>query len=238
MLRVVIVDDEHLARQAMRRLLTGRADVEIVGEAETLAEAQETIARLAPDLVFLDIELGGGDDGFALLASLERPPAVVFVTAYAQHAVEAFAVAAADYLLKPVEPARLAESLRRVERQLALRARPAAIELKTPKRTLLAQPENIAALVAEGDFTRVFVAGEPPLMILRTLTNFESQLPSPPFLRLGRSVMVNRDRLRRIETPSRGTGLLTLDGMAEPLAIGRAAAQRLREALAVNSGSR
>lgn len=243
MLRALIVDDEHLARQAMRRLLGNRADVEIVGEAESATEARAAIESTKPDLVFLDIELGGEGDGFDLLATLARPPVVVFVTAYPEHAVEAFAVQAVDYLLKPVEPERLAESLARVERQLALQARPvgqmpAAIELKTPKRTLLALPADIAALRADGDFTRVFVAGEPPLMIWRTLAYYESLLPSPPFLRLGRSVIVNRDRLRRIETPQRDHGLLTLDGMTAPLVVGRAAVARLREALAGESGSR
>ena len=117
-MRVLIVDDEHLARQAIRRLLAAHRDAEIVGEAASLAEAMEAIERTAPQLVFLDIELGGGGDGFDLLAALERPPIVVFVTAYAEHAVEAFAVNAVDYLLKPVEPGRLAESLARAERQL------------------------------------------------------------------------------------------------------------------------
>ena len=91
-MRVLIVDDEHLARQAMRRLLAAHPDAEIVGEAASLAEAMDAIERTAPQLVFLDIELGGGGDGFDLLAALERPPIVVFVTAYAEHAVEAFTV--------------------------------------------------------------------------------------------------------------------------------------------------
>jgi two-component system LytT family response regulator len=232
--RVLIVDDEPLARSAMRRLLAAHPTVEIVGEADSTAEALSAIERTQPQLVFLDIEMGGSD-GFDLLAALERPPIVVFVTAYAQHAVEAFAVDAVDYLLKPVAPERLAESLARVERQLAQAALPseaAVIELKTPKRTVLAHPAEIVALRADGDFTRVHVAGQPEVMIWRTLAHFESLLPSPPFLRLGRSLIINRDRLRNIGTPSRAEARLTLEGMAEPLVVGRAAAARLREALA------
>jgi two-component system LytT family response regulator len=234
--RVLIVDDEPLARSAMRRLLAAHPTVEIVGEAESTSEALSAIERTQPQLVFLDIELGGSD-GFDLLAALERPPIVVFVTAYAQHAVEAFAVDAVDYLLKPVAPERLAESLARVERQLAqagLPSEPAVIELKTPKRTVLAQPAEIVALRADGDFTRVHVAGQPEVMIWRTLAHFESLLPSPPFLRLGRSLIINRDRLRNIGTPSRAEARITLEGMAEPLVLGRAAAARLREALAAD----
>ena len=235
-MRVLIVDDEPLARSAMRRLLAAHPTVEIVGEAESTAEALSTIERTQPQLVFLDIELGGGD-GFDLLAALERPPIVVFVTAYAQHAVEAFAVDAVDYLLKPVAPERLGESLARVERQLAQAVLPSeavVIELKTPKRTVLAHPAEIVALRADGDFTRVHVAGQPEVMIWRTLAHFESLLPSPPFLRLGRSLIINRDRLRNVETPSRAEARLTLEGMAEPLVVGRAAAARLREALAAD----
>jgi two-component system, LytTR family, response regulator len=235
--RVLIVDDEHLARQAMRRLLGVHPDAEIVGEAASLAEAMDAIERTAPQLVFLDIELGGGGDGFDLLAALERPPIVVFVTAYAEHAVEAFAVNAVDYLLKPVEPGRLAESLARAERQLD--RGPAAsgvIALRTPKQTVLAQPAEIAALRADGDFTHVFIADQPAVMIWRTLGHFEGLLPSPPFLRLGRSLIINCDRLRKIETPSRAGGQITLEGMSEPLFLGRTAAARLRETLAGEKG--
>jgi two-component system, LytTR family, response regulator len=234
--RVLIVDDEPLARSAMRRLLAAHPTVEIVGEAESIAEATRAIERTEPQLIFLDIELGGGD-GFDLLAALERPPIVVFVTAYAEHAVEAFAVDAVDYLLKPVAPERLAESLARVERQLAQAALPAGsgvIELKTPKRTVLAQPAEIVALRADGDFTRVHVAHQPEVMIWRTLAHFESLLPAPPFLRLGRSLIINRDRLRNFETPSRDAARLTLEGMTEALILGRAATARLREALAAD----
>lgn len=231
----MIVDDERLARQAMRRLLASHPDVEIVGEAEGVADALREIDRTRPQLLFLDIELGGAD-GFDLLARLETPPVVVFVTAYAGYAVEAFAVNAVDYLLKPVDPERLAESLKRADRELA-RDEPAdrtgagVIAFKTPKRTVLAKPSEVVALRADGDFTHVFVADQTALMIWRTLSHFESLLPSPPFLRLGRSLIVNRDRLSNIETPSRETARLMLRGMDEPLKLGRAATGRLREAL-------
>ena len=236
MLRVLIVDDEHLARQAMRRLLADHPEVEIVGEAEGVADALQAIELVKPQVVFLDIDLGG-DDGFDLLAALERPPMVVFVTAYAEYAVEAFAVNAVDYLLKPVEPERLAEALSRAGGALAAAAPPPAgalkgvIALRTPKRTVMARPAEIVAVRADGDFTHVFVADQPALMMWRTLAHFEDVLPSPPFLRLGRSLIVNRDRLRRVETPSREIARIMLEGVAEPLTLGRAAAARLRKEL-------
>jgi two-component system LytT family response regulator len=229
--RVLIVDDEPLARQALRRLLAEHPEVEIVGEAETLSEAAAAVERSRPELLFLDIELGGGRDGFDLLSALPRPPMVVFVTAYAEHAVEAFEVDAVDYLLKPVAPERLAESLERAARHRSNAPRPSVIALRTPKQTVLAQPADIALLRADGDFTHVFIAGQPALMIWRTLGHFESLLPAPPFLRLGRSLIINRDRLRKIETLSRAEARITLDGVAEPVTLGRTAAQRVREAL-------
>jgi two-component system LytT family response regulator len=238
-MRVLIVDDEPLARHAMRRLLASHAGIEIVGEAETLNDAAAAIENAQPDVVFLDIELGGDGDGFDLLASLDRPPLIVFVTAYAEHAVEAFAVDAVDYLLKPVLPERLAESLARAARELT-RSEPrpggGVIALRTPRQTLLTPPADIVALRADGDFTHVFVTGQPAVMIWRTLGHFESLLPSPPFLRLGRSLIINRDRLRKLETASRAEARITLDGIDEPLPLGRTAAQRLREALDEDRG--
>ena len=233
-MRIVIVDDERLARQALRRLLAGHPEAEIVAEAETLAEAVQVIETVTPDLVLLDIELGGDGDGFDVLSRLQRPPLVVFVTAYAEHAVEAFEVAAVDYLLKPVAPERLAESLARAARRLddgRGRAEEKVIALRTPRQTLLAVPSEIVALRADGDFTHVLVAGQPALMIWRTLGHFETLLPSPPFVRLSRSLIVNRDRVRRVESPSRAESRVTLEGLAEPLLLGRTATARLREEL-------
>lgn len=235
MLRALIVDDERLARQAMRRLLAAHPTVEIVGEAETLDEAIAAIERTEPQLVFLDIELGNRGDGFDLLARLARPPLIVFVTAYAEYAVDAFSVNAVDYLLKPVLPERLAETLARVEQHMIRVVASSGqqvqgmIALRTPKQTVLTAPSEIAALRADGDFTHVFVADHPTVMILRTLGHFESLLPSPPFLRLGRSLIINRDRLRKIEAPSRAGARIVLHGIAAPFELGRAAAARLRE---------
>ncbi|GGF69213.1 DNA-binding response regulator [Azorhizobium oxalatiphilum] len=236
MLRVVIVDDEPLAVRAMRRLLLPHGDVVVVGSADTPRSATELLKAEKPDAVFLDVDLGSAT-GFDLLDGLDPAPHVVFVTAHANYAVDAFAAEAVDYLLKPVTPERLAEALARLHR-LKAQAAPQApaeremLELRTPSRTVLAAPEDIAALVAEGDFSRVILAGQPALLIWRTLSHFEGILPSPPFLRLSRSLILNRARLRAFDTPSRDRSRVTLEGIAEPLTLGRVATTRLREALA------
>ncbi|GLK72451.1 response regulator transcription factor [Ancylobacter dichloromethanicus] len=237
MLRVLIADDEPLARRALRRLLAPHADVDLVGEADSLAQAIVLIRQCRPDLVLLDIELNDGD-GFDLLAALETPPLVVFVTAYAEHAVEAFAVAAVDYLLKPVAQERIDTALARVRRLSAPAAKgaDARIELRLPGRVLRCAPADILAVRAEGDFSRVLLAERPALMILRGLGQFEASLPSPPFLRLGRSIIVNCERIVGVEARSRDEVEVALQGMAAPIRLGRAAAARLKSALSARRG--
>lgn len=232
MLRILIADDEPLARRAMRRLMAGREDIEIVGEAESVAQTLDLIADTRPDLIFLDIKLNGGD-GFDLIAQAQDPPKIVFVTAHAEYAVDAFAVEAVDYLLKPVAVERLDAALERVQRLLAGAGKEPAglIELRSASRVVFAALSDIVAVRAEGDFSHVLLADRPAVMMLRSLGQFETQLPSPPFFRLGRSLMVNRDRVRSVDARSRDEVRVTLLGLAEPLLIGRAAAARLREAL-------
>ncbi|MFG1465861.1 LytTR family DNA-binding domain-containing protein [Xanthobacter sp. DSM 24535] len=231
MLRVLIVDDEPRARLGLRRLLADHPNVEVVGEAEAIADTLELIASRRPDLVFLDIALNGSN-GFDVISNFDRPPKIVFITAHPEHALDAFSVAAVDYILKPVDEERLAETIVRVEKALlSERAFHPPIELRTPSRSVLVAPQEIVALKADGDFTQVLLADQGALMMLRTLKHFESQLPSPPFLRLGRSLMINRDRLRRIDVRSRDDIWLTMDGISSPLTIGRMAALRLRAVL-------
>lgn len=239
MLRVLIADDEPLARRAMRRLLAARPNVEIVGEAESVAETLELIACAQPQLLFLDIKLNGGD-GFDLLAASADPPKVIFVTAHAGFAVEAFTVEAVDYLLKPVAPERLDAALERAQRLLEgeRKDRRELIELRTASRVVFSALDDIVAVRAEGDFSHVLLAERPAVMLLRSLGQFEETLPSPPFHRLGRSLMVNIDRVQRVEARSRDEVRVTLLGWPEPLVIGRAAAGRLREVMGGRDASR
>ena len=121
MIRMLLVDDEELARSTMRRALAAIPDIEIAGEAGNGVEAIETIAELRPDAVLLDIEMPGFN-GFEVVQQLANPPIIVFVTAYDEYAVRAFDANAIDYLLKPVQPERLEKTLARVRERLAARA--------------------------------------------------------------------------------------------------------------------
>ncbi len=234
----MLVDDERLARQALRRALATFPDVEVVAEADGVAAAGEALDREKPDGIFLDVQMPGAD-GFRLLEGRKEGPKVVFVTAHAEHAVRAFVVDAVDYLLKPVRVARLGVAVER------LRAACGAdgdwpggyvaddrICLRLPGRTVVAAVDRIVALRAEGDYTRVFVAGEPPLLVGQVLGRYERALPVDRFVRVDRSLMVNRGAVARWRRVSRDEGLLWLTGMAEPVRLGRAAQGRLRAALA------
>ena len=235
MLRALIVDDEHLARASMRRALAADKALEIVGEAGSIPEAVIQLQQKRPNIVFLDIELGRGDV-FDFLSTLNDPPMIVFVTAHAAYAVDAFAVNAVDYLLKPVTQERMAEALSRAKSRLSSKSAadaptPKTIEVRVPGKILRFPESEIVAVKSEGDFVRLYRADGEAIMILNTLSAYEELLSSPPFFRTGRSMILNIDRLRHIETSSRHGSLVTIDGAKEPFVLGSAATIRLRKIL-------
>jgi len=236
MFRVVLVDDEPLAIQGLRQLLASHTDLSVVGEADCAQRASELIRREEPDAVFLDIRMPGAS-GFDLLRRLSKTPKVIFVTAHSEHAVQAFDVHGVDYLLKPVSPERFAVAISRLRSAFALEEgnheylRNDRICLHTPERTIVAALTDVAAIEAEGDFARVFVIGQPPLLICRSLRSYEEALPSPPFIRLDRSLMVNADRIASTEHLSRDEARLHLRGIDRTFALGRTAQSRLKEQL-------
>lgn len=236
MLRVMLVDDEALARQGLRQMLEKIPDLEICAEAENLRQAVAAVPAVRPDALFLDVEMPNGG-GFELLARLKPPPPVVFVTAHSEYAARAFDVDAVDYLLKPVRAERLTVAVERLRAALAnLPESPALGEtdricLRTPGRTLVAPLDKLLLLQADGDFTRATVEGEAPLMICQSVGNYERTLPSPPFARLDRSILLNLSRVVCLRNDSSRGVLVLLRGLDEPIPLGRTAAGRLREAL-------
>lgn len=233
MFRVLIVDDEPLARQKLRQLLGAHPEIFIAGEAEGTQEALGKIRTESYDVIFLDVCMPGAD-GFALLKELEKPPQVIFVTAYSSYAVEAFSFAAVDYLVKPVRPARLAQAISRLQEKsegVPPWQTGDKICFRTPERTIVARLEAIIALKADGDFTRVYVEGESPLLICHKLGHYEQVLPSPPFLRLDRSLMIHLDHIQRIESVDTEHAKLHLSGFSEIFPLGRTARRRLASAI-------
>jgi two-component system, LytTR family, response regulator len=218
-IRTVIVDDEPLARRAVSRRLAAERDVVIVAECADGGEAMEAIARLTPDLVFFDIKMPGPDP-FAVLRRIprEQRPAVVFVTAFDRHAIRAFEVQAVDYLLKPFDDERFAETLRRV-RQARLSgphvpqalARPPVdpqqaaaqpvdrLVVRSRGKVTLLKTDAIEWIEADGDYACLHAAGATH-HVHRSLTELERLLDSRRFARVHRSAIVNLDHVQELRT--------------------------------------
>lgn len=243
-LRTIIVEDEAPARAILREYLGGRDDVEVVAECANGFEAVKAIAELAPDLVLLDIQMPKLD-GFEVLELVERDVAVVFVTAYEEHAVRAFEVHAVDYILKPPSRDRLNEAVERVKRRLA-----AGVSTPVREVTAAARPRRGPApriLVREGAAVHVIPTAELDLVeanddavLLRSrgkvyrkqraLSEIEAQLDPARFVRVHRSFIVNVARLARIDLYAKDSRIATLaDGTKVP--VSRAGYARLRALL-------
>lgn len=233
-MRALLVDDERLARAELRRLLAAHPDVDVAGEAATVDEAARAVAALGPDLILLDVQLAG-ETGFDLLDRLDAVPTVVFVTAFDRYALRAFEVAALDYLLKPVDPARLADALARA-RLRAVPAPPPDAPLGPDDRVFVRDGDlclfvrlgDVPLIEAVGNYVRLHAGAARPLL-LRTLAALEARLDARHFARVNRSQIVGLAHIERV-APWPGGGLvLTLRGGAR-VEVSRRQAQRLREA--------
>jgi two-component system LytT family response regulator len=235
-LRVVVVDDERLARRALRTLLAAEPHVDVVGEAGRVDLAEELIRQERPDIVFLDVQLRG-ETGFDLLARNAGPFHTIFVTAFDAYAVRAFEVHALDYLLKPVHPARLAEALARARQPAPKRAAPEQPPAyrhddlffhDDARRPRFIRIREIAFIRAAGNYSELHPAAGPPLLVLRPISTWEAQLADAPFVRVHRSALVNLDFVERIERGAGYTYELYLRGHATPLAMSRRRAIELK----------
>jgi two-component system LytT family response regulator len=227
-LRVLLVDDERLARAELRRLLKMHPAVEIVGEAASAAEAMAQIALLAPDLLLLDVQMPGGS-GFDLLAALDAAPEVIFCTAYDQYALQAFEVSALDYLLKPVQAHRLATALLRAgARVQAAPTAPGKIFIKDGERCWFVALADIALFESEGNYARVHFGSQQPLMP-RSLNQLEERLDPAQFLRANRRQIVNLAHVMQVSANAAdGMELLLADGTR--VEVSRRRAQQFRAA--------
>ncbi|ADP19085.1 response regulator 17 [Achromobacter xylosoxidans A8] len=227
MLRVLVIDDEAPARRYLRRLLEASGDVLVAGEAATLEQARALIREHRPDALFLDIELTAGT-GFDLLNELDAPPAVVFVTAHSDYAARAFDVQAADYLLKPVRPDRLEQTLAR------LRPRASGhLTLRTRNGTRLIKVQELTLAQAQGDYVLLCSASHANELMHITFKRLAAQLPCPPFCALSRSVIMNLEHVSHLsQLPGAQTEVAFNNGVAS-VVLGRVATQRLRRAVAM-----
>jgi two-component system LytT family response regulator len=247
--RTVIVDDEPLARTRLKRLLAAHPAIEIAGEAGDGEAACRVIEEVAPDLVFLDVQMPGLS-GFDVLARLQTRPRVIFITAHDEFAVRAFEEQAVDYLLKPVEPARLERALARITATAGAAARieearlvrlldaverrsagPRRIAVRRGPKVILVEPASILFCRAEDKYTVLYTA-EGEHILDRTIEDLEQSLDPSTFLRIHRSVLVNLACVRDLTAVEGGRFVVSLkDSPGTTLYASRAGAKLLRDRL-------
>lgn len=233
-LTAIIVDDERLARREFRSLLADFSEISIVGEAETLHEAVELIGTEKPDVVFLDIQLRS-ENGFELLERVERSFRVIFVTAFDAFAIRAFEINAVDYLLKPVNPVRLAKTLERLfepaeepESPLRKLNYDDRLFIEIGERSRFLKISSIKCICADGDYTQVFTDDGRKQLVTKPLKEWEERLPENFFVRIHRSTIVNLEFIENVETWFSRSYQIYLKGMKEPLTVSRRYAAQLK----------
>lgn len=258
-IRVLIVDDEPMAREGIRVLLKDDPEIEVVGECTGGREAVRAIRDAEPDLVFLDVQMPEVD-GFAVVeeVGVHKMPAVIFVTAYDQYALKAFEVAALDYLLKPYDDERFATAVSRAKEELRqgevadltrrlislLEKQPGEwatepsaaagkylqrVMLKTSGRVTFLRVEDIDWIEAEGDYVRIHASGSRHL-IRDTMKRLEDQLDPSRFVRTHRSTIVNLDRIKELHPFFHGDYLIVLKDGTE-LKLSRSRRRSLEDRL-------
>ncbi len=251
-LKAVLVDDEQLARDELGYLLRQVGGVDVIGQAGNGLEALADIDRLQPDLVFLDVQMPGltGFEVARRLVGGRKRPHIIFVTAYDQHAIEAFEVNAVDYLLKPVDPARLEVAVERTRQRVASdrplddqlekivqlvserQSRRERLAIKVDERFLLVQAEEIIYASLSGDAITVVTNQHAGTSNYRTLDELQARLDPAVFWRVHRSHLVNINKIKEI-VPwfSRNYILRMKDAKATEIPVSRTQTRRLREYL-------
>src|SRR6201988_275904 len=230
----ILVDDERLARKELCSMLAEHEIIEVVGEAETVAQAAELVQAKEPEVVFLDIQLPG-ETGFDLLESVPANFKIIFVTAFDAYAIRAFEVNALDYLLKPINPARLAQT---IERLTTHDSAPAptlrALEyedrlfIEVDERSRFLKVSDIIVISAMGDYSQIFSADGQKSLVLKPLKDWEERLPAKHFTRIHRSTIINVEYVESVESWFNRSYRMHLRHIAEPLVMSRRHAARFK----------
>jgi two-component system, LytTR family, response regulator len=244
MIRAIIIDDERLARNELKKLLLDFPEIEVIAEAANAAEGVERIDSLNPDLIFLDIQMPG-KTGFDMLSELERAPNVIFTTAYDEYALKAFEVNALDYLLKPVEPKRLADALQKL--QIEEDKEPISDHTISINRSILSEHDQVFVKDGErcwfvklsdirlfesvGNYAKVYFGPNKPL-ILKSLNALEERLDEKVFFRANRKHIVNLRLIEKIEPYFNGGLLLEMKG-GEKIEVSRRQTVKFKERMSL-----
>jgi len=242
-MRAIIIDDERLARAELKKLLQDFPEVEVVDEAANADEGINKIDTLQPDLVFLDIQMPG-KTGFDMLAELERAPHVIFTTAYDEYALKAFEVNALDYLLKPIEPKRLADAMQKLhvaetkENHIvpenfnqSILTEVDQVFVKDGERCWFVKLSDIRLFESVGNYAKVFFGANKPL-ILKSLNALEERLDQKTFFRANRKHIVNLRMIEKIEPYFNGGLLLELKG-GEKIEVSRRQTVKFKEMMSL-----
>ncbi len=244
MISAVIIDDERLARSELRKLLSEYPEIDIVGEAANAEEGLEKIEALHPDLIFLDIQMPG-KTGFDMLRDLDKSPDVIFTTAYDEYALKAFEVNALDYLLKPVEPRRLADAIQKLHLQedketgtdgdlvvnRDMLREDDQVFVKDGERCWFVKLSDIRLFESVGNYAKVFFGTNKPL-ILKSLNALEERLDEKTFFRANRKHIVNLRLIEKIEPYFNGGLLLELKG-GEKIEVSRRQTVKFKETMSL-----
>src|SRR6476661_4432398 len=221
-IKAIIIDDERLARTELKKLLQEFSDIEVVDEAANVDEGVEKIETQNPDLIFLDIQMPG-KTGFDLLGELDKAPHVIFTTAYDEYALKAFDVNALDYLLKPIEPKRLADAVHKLQYEISKEksglngasrgplTEADQVFVKDGERCWFVKLSEIRLFESVGNYAKVFFGTNKPL-ILKSLNSLEERLDDRVFFRANRKHIINLRMIDKIEPYFNGGLLLDLTG--------------------------
>jgi two-component system, LytTR family, response regulator len=237
-MKAIIVDDERLARNELKSLLANHKEIEVIAECANANEAKEKIDQLKPDVVFLDINMPG-KSGLELVEEISALPDVVFVTAYDEHAIKAFELNAFDYLLKPVQPQRLAETLKKLaEKEHVSKGDNTGpldenelIFIKDGEKCWFVRLADIRLFESEGNYVRVYFENFKPL-ILRSLNNLEGRLNERQFFRASRKHIINLRWIAGVETWFNG-GLMVKLKDGKEVEISRRQAVKIKDMLSL-----
>jgi two-component system, LytTR family, response regulator len=244
MIRAIIIDDERLARNELKKLLMDFPEIEVVAEGANANEGLEKIETINPDLVFLDIQMPG-KTGFDMLAELDKAPHVIFTTAYDEYALKAFEVNALDYLLKPVEPRRLADAIQKLhiqeEKEQVISGEASVnremlheddqVFVKDGERCWFVKLSEIRLFESVGNYAKVFFGPNKPL-ILKSLNALEERLDEKTFFRANRKHIVNLRLIDKIEPYFNGGLLLELKG-GEKIEVSRRQTVKFKEMMSL-----
>ena len=242
MYKAIIIDDERLARNELKKLLMDFPMIEVLDEAANAEEGIEKIDALNPDLVFLDIQMPGRT-GFDMLQELDKAPHVIFTTAYDEYALKAFEVNALDYLMKPIEPKRLADALQKMQQaeekeavsqqalQRGILTENDQVFVKDGERCWFVKLSEVRLFESVGNYAKVFFAGNKPL-ILKSLNALEERLDEKTFFRANRKHIVNLRMIDKIEPYFNGGLLLDLKG-GEKIEVSRRQTVKFKEMMSL-----